>query len=245
MFRGLFGLGVYAEEFFPASDIAFLYNIWGSIRAAAKYTDINWAAINYPGGPQISAVSDAILGASGVWPNIRRAASFTDIDWHKVNLDPSLVAAAKMALAPPVAQPVPELPPANQPTMQIPVTPTGPDASVVPAVAQPVPEVTSPGTTAPAPYVPFDWGALFGSSGVGTEPNLNLSPGQPTLTPSDTGDGTTLPVITPTGAAPVQAGMFGDMKTWLLVSAVGLGLYFMSGAHKKGGRRGRGRRARA
>jgi hypothetical protein len=46
----------------------------------------------------------------------------------------------------------------------------------------------------------------------------------------------------PTAAAPIQAGMFGDMKTWLLVSAAGLGIYLLS---KKGGKFSRRRRRRA
>jgi hypothetical protein len=242
---GLFGLGIVATDLFPPSDIAVLQKVWPTIRIAARWTDPNWSLLGYPNGAPVTPVTFAILNAA--WGDVRRAANFSDINWSATpELTPQMIAAAQAELAPPppaavaAAAPVPEVintpSPTGQPNMTIIQGPTSQPAGTVvgesfaPAVpspvTQPVPEVVSPGTVA-AP------------SGLAPSFNLPVLPtlptgGSPDLLLDQYGNPILPPATTTPAAAPIQAGMFGNMSltTWLILGGVVFGGLMLFGKHE-------------
>lgn len=125
----LSGLGGSADAPFSAADYNFLNKVWGYIRVAANWTDINWAdgylskqgAVG--GRPPISDEAYAIM--NDLWGQIRVAANFGDINWaaHGYAFTPALPAPAA------AAAPIPEITPL-QPTQLVPY-PSGADTSIL------------------------------------------------------------------------------------------------------------------
>jgi hypothetical protein len=107
------GLQGSADAPFPPADYNFLNKVWGYIRVAANWTDINWAdgylskqgAVG--GRPPISDESYAIM--NDTWGTIRVAANFGDINWAALGY------AFTPELPTPAAQPIPEI---SQPAPQ-------------------------------------------------------------------------------------------------------------------------------
>lgn len=219
-----------------SAEYAVIAGVWPTIRGAANWKDISWPSLNYPNGPNLSAEADALMGK--LWGVIRAARWFQDINWKAAGYN-----------ANPAAQAVPEVtspnvPPAARATIPeaapnaLPVTQDTPAASN--PAAQSVPEITG-GATPPAAATgggtAYDWSWLFGQSkdtSIDTTEAPQYAPGEADQTPT----------ITPTGA-PIQAGMFGDPKTMLIMAALSVGAALMFGQKSKRGRKRplRGRRA--
>jgi hypothetical protein len=216
-----------------SAEYATISGVWPTIRGAANWKDISWPSLNYPNGPGLSAAADSAMGKA--WGQIRVARWFQDINWSATNLAPA-------------AQAVPEITKGPAPTESPPVRmqiPEAAPAAIAPTVdtpaAQPVPEIGVPGPTGVAvsgpTAIPNWWEALFG-----TRAPAAAQPVPDILAPGTIDPNTGAPVVK---AAPVQAGMFGNLPPWLL-PAVGAVLLFslMRGSHQKG-RQMRRRKRRA
>lgn len=73
-----------------AQDKATLRRAWPTIRVAAKWSDINWPAIGWPRGPQLSAGGAKAIEKA--FPEVRSAAQFDDINWQFVAIPMDLAA---------------------------------------------------------------------------------------------------------------------------------------------------------
>ena len=76
-YAGGFG-GNYAGNPFTPEEAAAMSQVWGQIRQAAQFSDINWQAVGLSGPP---GNRDAQRVMSSYWGQLRDAARFEDIDW--------------------------------------------------------------------------------------------------------------------------------------------------------------------
>lgn len=145
------GLAGSADAPFPPADYNFLNKVWGYIRVAANWTDINWAdgwlskqgAVG--GRPPISDESYAIM--NDVWGTIRVAANFGDINWQALGFS------FAPELPTPAAAPIPEI------------------SQTLPAPMAPTQLVPTPGTTGGDSTILDDLVSLF--TGAQTQPVYN------------------------------------------------------------------------
>ena len=69
----------YNNSPFTREEAAAMSRVWGEIRQAARFEDINWRALGYSGPP---GDKNARQLTSRHWSELRGAARFEDIDWQ-------------------------------------------------------------------------------------------------------------------------------------------------------------------
>lgn len=175
--RALEAQGVTLPEVLSDQEEAFMSKVWPQIRVAARFSDINWGAIGYPNGPELSPASYAAVDY--IFPQIRVAADFSHPTWTLHRIPANIIAAAlpppevepapvvTAAPAPPVpAAPVP--PPASSPefsfsTPSTPVAPSyNPFQNYAPSYSEPIPDPSD--SSAPKPAGPVKAGLFGGMS---------------------------------------------------------------------------------
>jgi hypothetical protein len=72
------GFGNYSGNPFTPEEAAAMSQVWGQIREAAQFSDINWQALGLSGPP---GDREARRVMSANWGQLRTAARFEDIDW--------------------------------------------------------------------------------------------------------------------------------------------------------------------
>jgi hypothetical protein len=69
----------YRESPFTREEAAAMSRVWGKIREAARFEDIDWRAVGLSGPP---GDREARRLTSRHWPQLREAARFEEIDWQ-------------------------------------------------------------------------------------------------------------------------------------------------------------------
>lgn len=69
-----------------SQDFQAIAGLWPTIRSAARFEDINWAAHGFPNGPPVSPETQAML--SQQWGVIRNAANLSDVNWQAQGFGP-------------------------------------------------------------------------------------------------------------------------------------------------------------
>src|SRR5262249_21852019 len=72
------GFGGHAANPFSREEARAMSEVWGRIRTAAEFDDINWRAVGLPGAP---GNRDARRIMATYWGQLREATRFEDIDW--------------------------------------------------------------------------------------------------------------------------------------------------------------------
>jgi hypothetical protein len=72
------GFGNYSGNPFAPEEAAAMSQVWGQIRQAAQFSDINWQSVGLAGPP---GDREARRVMSAYWGQLREAARFEDIDW--------------------------------------------------------------------------------------------------------------------------------------------------------------------
>lgn len=72
------GFGTYSASPFTREEAAVMSEVWGQIREAASFDDINWRSVGLSGPP---GDREARRLMSTYWGQLRQAARFEDINW--------------------------------------------------------------------------------------------------------------------------------------------------------------------
>ena len=86
-YAGGFGARTNGSPFSPEEEAA-LSRVWGQIRAAGDFNDIDWRSIGFSGPP---GSRDARRTMATYWGQLREAERFEDIDWAAITGQPRRV----------------------------------------------------------------------------------------------------------------------------------------------------------